>query len=52
MPAATADVRITADLEPRPLNPYGVSKLVGERMGRDAAAQGMSRTRPTFFPAR
>jgi NAD+ dependent glucose-6-phosphate dehydrogenase len=37
-----AGTRLTTDLEPHPLNPYGVSKLVGERMGRDAAAQGLS----------
>jgi nucleoside-diphosphate-sugar epimerase len=37
-----AGVRITPDMEPAPLNPYGVSKLAGERMGRDAAAQGLS----------
>ena len=37
-----AGVRITPDLPPHPLNPYGVSKLAGERMGRDAAAQGLS----------
>lgn len=37
-----AGVRLTTDLEPHPLNPYGVSKLAGERMGRDAAAQGLS----------
>jgi len=37
-----ADRRITPDLPPQPLNPYGVSKLAGERMGRDAAAQGVS----------
>lgn len=27
---------LTADMEPYPINPYGVSKLVGERMGRSA----------------
>jgi NAD+ dependent glucose-6-phosphate dehydrogenase len=37
-----AGVRLTVDLPPHPLNPYGVSKLFGERMGRDAAAQGLS----------
>ena len=37
-----AGLRITPDMEPAPLNPYGVSKLAGERMGRDAAAQGLS----------
>jgi len=37
-----ASVRLTEDLPPHPLNPYGVSKLAGERMGRDAAAQGLS----------
>ena len=37
-----AGARLTTDLEPHPLNPYGVSKLAGERMGRDAAAQGLS----------
>lgn len=28
------DVHLTTDMEPRPVNPYGVSKLVGERLGR------------------
>jgi uronate dehydrogenase len=28
------DVPLTPDLEPHPINPYGVSKLVGERLGR------------------
>ena len=28
------DTRLTNDLEPCPINPYGVSKLVGERLGR------------------
>jgi NAD+ dependent glucose-6-phosphate dehydrogenase len=37
-----AGKRITPDMEPAPLHPYGVSKLAGERMGRDAAAQGLS----------
>ena len=36
-----AGLRITPELPPQPLNPYGVSKLAGERMGRDAAAQGV-----------
>jgi NAD+ dependent glucose-6-phosphate dehydrogenase len=36
-----AGVRITPDLPPHPVNPYGASKLAGERMGRDAAAQGL-----------
>lgn len=27
---------LTTDMEPYPINPYGVSKLVGERMGRSA----------------
>ena len=31
------DVRLTTDLPPRPLNPYGVSKLVGERSGKSLA---------------
>ena len=26
--------RLTADLEPKPINPYGASKLVGERLGK------------------
>ncbi len=33
------DVRLTTDLPPRPLNPYGVSKLIGERAGRSLAEQ-------------
>ena len=37
-----AGTRITPDLPPHPLNPYGVSKLAGERIGRDAAARGLS----------
>ena len=37
-----AGITVTPDMEPHPLNPYGVSKLVGERMGRDAAARGLS----------
>ena len=28
------DMPLTPDIEPRPVNPYGVSKLVGERLGR------------------
>lgn len=28
------DIRLTPNVEPRPINPYGVSKLVGERLGR------------------
>jgi hypothetical protein len=32
---------ITTDLPPHPVNPYGASKLAGERMGRDAASQGV-----------
>jgi NAD+ dependent glucose-6-phosphate dehydrogenase len=28
------DLKLTPDIEPRPVNPYGVSKLVGERLGR------------------
>ena len=31
------DARLTTDLPPRPVNPYGVSKLVGERAGRSLA---------------
>ncbi len=31
------DARLTTDLPPRPMNPYGVSKLVGERAGRSLA---------------
>jgi NAD+ dependent glucose-6-phosphate dehydrogenase len=30
----TREDRLTTDMEPCPINPYGVSKLVGERMGR------------------
>ena len=37
-----AGVRLTPDLPPHPLNPYGMSKLFGERMGREAAAAGVS----------
>jgi len=33
------DVRLTTDLPPRPLNPYGVSKLIGERAGKSLAEQ-------------
>jgi uronate dehydrogenase len=34
---------LTTDMEPYPINPYGVSKLVGERMGRSAhARRGLS----------
>jgi len=29
-----AGFRLTTDVEPYPVNPYGVSKLVGERLGR------------------
>ena len=32
-------VRLTTDLPPRPLNPYGVSKLLGERAGKSLAGQ-------------
>ncbi len=32
---------LTTELPPHPLNPYGVSKLVGERIGRAAAAEGL-----------
>ncbi len=35
--------RLTTDLAPRPVNAYGMSKLVGERIGRSfAAEQGIS----------
>lgn len=34
--------RLTTDLPPHPLNPYGVSKLVGERIGAALAADGVS----------
>ena len=34
--------RLTTDLPPYPLNPYGVSKLMGERIGASAAAEGLS----------
>ena len=34
--------RLTTDLPPRPLNPYGVSKLIGERIGASLAAEGVS----------
>ena len=37
-----AGVPLTPDLPPHPLNPYGVSKLAGERMGHDAVAQGVT----------
>ncbi len=30
---------LTTDMEPYPINPYGVSKLVGERMGHSAHAR-------------
>ena len=30
---------LTTDMEPYPINPYGVSKLVGERMGRSMHAR-------------
>jgi NAD+ dependent glucose-6-phosphate dehydrogenase len=34
---------LTTDMEPYPINPYGVSKLVGERMGHSAhARRGLS----------
>ena len=34
---------LTTDMEPYPINPYGVSKLVGERMGRSVhARRGLS----------
>ena len=34
---------LTTDMEPYPINPYGVSKLVGERMGRSMhARRGLS----------
>jgi nucleoside-diphosphate-sugar epimerase len=34
---------LTTDMEPYPINPYGVSKLMGERMGRSAhARRGLS----------
>jgi UDP-glucose 4-epimerase len=36
-----AEGPITPDLAPHPVNAYGASKLAGERMGRDAAAQGL-----------
>jgi NAD+ dependent glucose-6-phosphate dehydrogenase len=29
-----ADFKLTTDVEPNPVNPYGVSKLIGERLGR------------------
>jgi len=32
--------RLTTDLPPHPLNPYGVSKLIGERIGASLAAEG------------
>ncbi len=31
--------RLTTDLEPWPLNPYGISKLIGERAGKSLAEQ-------------
>jgi nucleoside-diphosphate-sugar epimerase len=31
--------RLTTDMEPYPVNPYGVSKLVGERMGHSLHAR-------------
>jgi NAD+ dependent glucose-6-phosphate dehydrogenase len=34
--------RLTTDLSPHPLNPYGVSKLIGERIGASLAAEGVS----------
>jgi NAD+ dependent glucose-6-phosphate dehydrogenase len=33
---------LTVDLPPRPINPYGVSKLHGERLGRVYADKGLS----------
>lgn len=36
-----AEGPITPDLPPHPVNAYGASKLAGERMGRDAAVQGV-----------
>jgi len=34
---------LTIDMDPYPINPYGVSKLMGERMGRSAhARRGLS----------
>lgn len=33
------DVRLTTDLPPRPVNPYGVSKVIGERAGKSLAEQ-------------
>jgi NAD+ dependent glucose-6-phosphate dehydrogenase len=32
---------LTTELPPHPLNPYGVSKLVGERIGQAAASDGL-----------
>jgi hypothetical protein len=34
-----AEGPLTTDMEPYPINPYGVSKLVGERMGRNIQAR-------------
>lgn len=33
------DVRLTTDLLPRPVNPYGITKLIGERAGKSLAEQ-------------
>jgi NAD+ dependent glucose-6-phosphate dehydrogenase len=39
----SGDGVLTTDLEPFPINPYGVSKLVGERMARGMyASRGLS----------
>jgi dTDP-4-dehydrorhamnose reductase len=34
--------RLTTDMPPKPINPYGISKLMGERTGRAASAEGLS----------
>jgi hypothetical protein len=34
--------RLTTDLPPHPVNPYGVSKLIGERIGAAAAGEDLS----------
>ncbi len=33
------NIKLTTDLEPWPLNPYGISKLIGERAGKSLAEQ-------------
>jgi len=37
-----AGVRLTTDLPPRPINPYGISKWIGERAGQSLVRRGLS----------